>query len=814
MDLYFEKLTDRLRTVIEKYQDKTAYSIGNKEVTYAQMDEMANHIASGLAARIDPQAGDPEVPVRIGIYLGRNQHYLPCMLASIKLGCSYVPIDVENPLERRDFICKDAGVSYLITADNINELLAAPLTEPLQLLKRGFSEVYMIYTSGTTGQPKGVSVPFKALYSYCQTVCHPENFQISDQSVILQFASISFDASVLEIYSSLFYGGTLIIAQNEERHNAMLLHNLIQEKGITFTFMPPSLLAIFPDYDFPAMQTLSAGGEAIPHSLTSKIAGKYPYRFVNGYGPTETCVVITTHEFKNADEWQCIGKPALGTVCYVVNEEGKQVAPGKSGELCIAGMQVTNGYWNRPELNAAAFSENPFEKEHDGIDVSRLYHSGDLVTLNPDGSFNYQGRKDSQIKLRSFRIELGEINAAIERQEGVLRAFVRLEQVGAEKYIVAYVMLAQGVDGFDAIKRNLAKELPAYMVPTYWNQVKEFKLNINGKIDQSALVNQAIDSVTTNNTPVSPGEELLIQAAAGLIGLPSVNVDADLINDVGITSLHIMQLIVLMGMSGFHLTANDFYSLRTIRRIMSAEKHPNAFWYGNGEKEPEKPVIIVISGYTSFDFLFGEWAQNVSHKFAVYAIESYHTIMEDRLTDINGLVDIYETYVKDVVKERHVAAITGFCAGGEQALALAARIYNKQDYKPRVVVLDGELDRDIKIQQMLKPAYFFPHLNEERNNKRADLDINLMATMPEETYNGPVTSIVSTIYTESSAVSAGFVKSPELRKLEKAEFLTNEKRWKRRYPQCEIIQSHTDHNQFLITQESKDMVVDYFLNNI
>ena len=814
MDLYFEKLTDRLRTVIEKYQDKTAYSIGNKEVTYAQMDKMANHIASGLAAKIDPQAGDPEVPVRIGIYLGRNQHYLPCMLASIKLGCSYVPIDVENPLERRDFICKDAGVSYLITADNIDELLSSPLTEPLPLLKRGFSEVYMIYTSGTTGQPKGVSVPLKALYSYCQTVCHPENFQISDQSVILQFASISFDASVLEIYSSLFYGGTLVIAQNEERHNAMLLHNLIQEKGITFTFLPPSLLAIFPDYDFPAMQTLSAGGEAIPHSLTSKIAGKYPYRFVNGYGPTETCVVITTHEFKNADEWQCIGKPAPGVVCYVVNEEGKRVAPGESGELWVGGMQVTNGYWNRPELNAAAFSENPFEKEHDGIDVSRLYHSGDLVTLNPDGSFNYQGRKDSQIKLRSFRIELGEINAAIERQEGVLRAFVRLEQVGAEKYIVAYVMLAQGVDGFDAIKRNLAKELPAYMVPTYWNQVKEFKLNINGKIDQSALVNQAIDSVTTNNTPVSPGEELLIQAAAGLIGLPSVNVDADLINDVGITSLHIMQLIVLMGMSGFHLTANDFYSLRTIRRIMSAEKHPNAFWYGNGENEPEKPVIIVISGYTSFDFLFGEWAQNVSHKFAVYAIESYHTIMEDRLTDINGLVDIYETYVQDVVKERHVAAITGFCAGGEQALALAARIYNKQDYKPRVVVLDGELDRDIKIQQMLKPAYFFPHLNEERNNKRADLDINLMATMPEETYNGPVTSIVSTIYTESSAVSAGFVKSPELRKLEKAEFLTNEKRWKRRYPQCEIIHSHTDHNQFLITQESKDMVVDYFINNI
>jgi amino acid adenylation domain-containing protein len=814
MDFYFEKLTERLKTIVNIYKDKPAYVIGNQEVTYAQMDEMANHIASGIAQQVDLNAGDPTVPVRIGIYLGRNQHYLPCMLASIKLGCSYVPIDVENPVERRDFICQDAGVSVLITQDNIQDLLATPIAKPLPLLKRGFSEVYMIYTSGTTGRPKGVSVPYKALYCYAQTVCHPENFQITDHSVILQFASISFDASVLEIYSSLFYGGTLIIAQNEERHNALQLHKLIKEKGITFTFMPPSLLAIFPDYDFPAMETLSAGGEAIPHSLTSKIAGKYPYRFVNGYGPTETCVVITTHEFKQADEWQNIGKPAPGVVCYVVNEEGKQAAPGESGELWVGGMQVTNGYWNRPELNAKAFSENPFEQEREGIDVSRLYHSGDLVTLNPDGSFNYIGRKDSQIKLRSFRIELGEICAAIERQEGVLRAFVRLEEVGTEKYIVAYVMLADGVNGFDAIKHNLSKQLPPYMIPTFWNQVKEFKLTLNGKIDQSALVNEALNPVTTNDTPVTPGEELLIQAAAGLIGLPSINVNADLMDDVGITSLHIMQLIVLMGMSGIHLTANDFYTRRTIRGIMSAEKHPNAFWFGHGEVETEKPVIIVISGYTSFDFLFGEWAQNISHKFAIFAIESYHTVLQDELTDINGLIDVYVKYVENVVKTRNVVCLTGFCAGGEQALALAARLYNDKPEKPRVVVLDGELDRDTAIQKLLKPAYFFPHLSEERNNRRADLDINLMATMPEETYNGPVTSIVSTIYTEDSAVSAGFVKSPELKKMEKAEFLTNEARWKRRYPNCEIIRSHTNHNQFLITQESKDAVVDYFLNNI
>lgn len=813
MDLYHKKFAERVETIIEKYRDKTAYIIGDREVSYAQMDEMACHIASGVARKVGAQPAEREVPVRIGISLARHEDYVPCMLAAVKLGCSYVPIDVETPAERRDFISKDAALDVLITSENLGELLAAPLLDTLPVLSGRMSEAYMIYTSGTTGQPKGVSQSYRTLYSYMQTVCLPDNFNISDQSVILQFASINFDVSVLEIFSSLYYGGTLVIVQQEEKHDPLLVYKLMKEKGITYTFMPPSLLAVFPDYDFPAMDTLSAGGEAIPHSLTSKIAGKYPYRFVNGYGPTES-IVTTTHEIEGPDDWRNIGKAVPGVVCYVADENGKLVAPGEQGELLIGGMQLTNGYWNRPELNATMFFENPYEKEHDGIDVSRLYHSGDLVTLNEDGSFNYIGRKDSQIKLHGYRIELGEICTQIEHQDGVLRAFVRLEDIGTEKYIVAYVRTVDGIDSLDEIKENVARQLPAYMVPTYWNQVEDFKLNINGKIDKSTLVNRALDPVVKNTTPLTPNEELLMQATATMLGLPSVNVEADLFNDLGITSLHVMQLTVQMGMSGIHLTANDFYTLRTIRKVMAADKHPNAFWYGDSGNDPDKPVIIVISGFTSFSFIFGEWAERISHKFAIFALESYHTIMEDRLTDMNGIVDEYVKLVQDVVKTRNVVAITGFCAGGEQALPLAARLYNQSAHKPHVIVLDGELDRDISLQQKMRALYFFPFYNEARNNARTDLDINLMATMPEETYNGPVTAFISSIYTEGSAVNTGAEKSPEVKRLEKEEFFTNEQRWKNRYPDCEVIQHPTDHNGFLITRESKDILVDYFLKNV
>lgn len=812
MDLYWEKLAGQLTAIIEEKKDKVAYVMGDKEVTYAQMDEMACHIASGVARLVEGKDADPAVPVRIGICLGRHEHVVPCILAAVKLGCSYVPIDVETPRERRDFICKDAGLSVLITAENFNSLAASPLVDPLPVLSRGVSEAYMIYTSGTTGQPKGVSQPYRTLYSYMQTVCLPDNFNISDKSVILHFASISFDVSVLEIFAALFYGGTLVIAQQEDKHNPLLVYKLMKEKGITYTFMPPSLLAVFPDYDFPAMDTLSAGGEAIPHSLTSKIAGKYPYRFVNGYGPTES-IVTTTHEIEGPDDWRNIGKPVPGVVCYVADENGKLVAPGEQGELLIGGMQLTNGYWNRPELNARMFFANPYEKEHDGIDVSRLYHSGDLVTLNEDGSFNYIGRRDSQIKLHGYRIELGEICTLIEQQEGVLRAFVRLEEIGNEKYIVAYVRTAEGVDNLNEIRQKVSKLLPAYMLPTFWNQVEDFKLNINGKIDQSTLVNKAVDPVTTNDTPVTPQEELLMQATAKLLGLPSVNVNADLFNDVGITSLHILQLIVQMGMSGIHLNVNDFYSLRTIRKIMAAEKHPNAFWYGDSGDDPTKPVLIVISGMTSFSFIFGEWAERVSKKFAIFAIESYHAVMEDRLTDLDSLVDIYLEYVKDVVNTRHIAAIVGFCVGGEQGLVMARKLYNDSDYKPRVVVLDGELDRDMSLQRLTINSYFFPFFSEERNRRRAELDIYLMETMPVETYNGPVSALISESYTGFSPVS-GTEKDPEVIRRELAEHNTSESRWKYRYPDCEVIYIPGNHNQYLVTKESLDPIVEYCLNNL
>ena len=232
MDNYRELLAKQIEGIIASHRDKVAYCLGDREVTYAQLDEMASHIASGVARKVQQSSAPDDVPVRIGISLGRGDHFVPCILAAVKLGCSYVPIDVVTPQERIDFISQDANLAVLITADNLPEFMESPLMDTLPLLSRGVSEAYMIYTSGTTGQPKGVSQPYRTLYSYMLTVCLPDNFNISEKSVVLQFASINFDVSVLEIFSSLFYGGTLVIAQEEEKHNPLLVHRLMKERGL------------------------------------------------------------------------------------------------------------------------------------------------------------------------------------------------------------------------------------------------------------------------------------------------------------------------------------------------------------------------------------------------------------------------------------------------------------------------------------------------------------------------------------------------------------------------------------------------------
>ena len=809
MEKYHGLLVGKINDNIASHADKTAYTIGEEQITYSQMDRMARSIATGIVKALETgdssrSRGDDK-PVRIGICLPRNEHFVPCILAAVKLGCSYVPIDVATPELRKQFICEDSQLDFLITTNNLPQLLQTEPADQLPDYGKPMSEAYLIYTSGTTGNPKGVSQPYRTLYSYMLTVSLPDNFNISENSIILQFASVNFDVSVLEIFASLFCGATLVIAQEEDRHNAVRLHDMMIRTHITYCFLPPSLMAIFPDFNFPDMDTLSAGGEAIPHSLTQKIAGKQPYRFVNGYGPTES-IVTTTHVIQDEDDWQNIGKPVPGVVCYVADEQGQLVKPGEKGELLIGGMQLTNGYWNRPELNEKAFFENPWEKEHDGIDVSRLYHSGDLVTLNEDGSYNYIGRMDSQVKLNGFRIEIGEVTSRIEMHNRVARAFVRIEETGNSRVLVAYVCTKDKRDYLTDIKEYVAKYLPEYMVPTFWNYVEEFTLNLNGKIDKSQLCNAAAE-LTTNTTPLTSDEDTLMREVASVLGLKEVNVEADLIEDFGLTSLQVMNIVADLTTIGFYIQARDITRFKTIRNILQNTNSPDHYWY-NDDDSTTKPVIICLAGFTGFSYMYTQMMERLTDRFSIYVVEAYHLIIgPNRYVTADQLNDLYIERIKPVIDNHFIAAFTGVCYGGEQALFLAHRLYHDKPYKPAVVVLDGEVERDITPEK--NPVTYFPFFSEELNKHRTEQDDILLRTTPDFLYEGKVVSFVSSEFVDCYSY---LDPNPSEYKIDcMKQFLASAPaRWKHRYPDCEVIMFPTNHDLFWRSEPSLTMISDCF----
>ena len=806
MEKYHELLIGRINENIARLASKTAYIIGEQRISYAQMDSMAESIAAGIVKTIKPEAMSGDKPIRIGISLPRSEHFVPCILAAVKLGCGYVPIDVATPDLRKQFISDDAQLDYLITTENLPQLLQ---TEPIGQLPdygKAISEAYMIYTSGTTGNPKGVSLPYKALYSYMQTITRPDNFNISEKSVILQFASLNFDISVLEIFSMLYYGATLVITQDEDRYDTTRLHDLMIRTHITYCFLPPSLLAIFPNFNFPDMDTLSAGGEAVPHSLTQKIAGKYPYRFVNGYGPTESTCITTTHEIQDEDDWQNIGKPVPGVVCYVADEKGQLVKPGEKGELLISGMQLTNGYWNRPELNEKAFFENPWEKEHDGIDVSRVYHSGDLVTLNEDGSFNYLGRMDSQIKLNGFRIEIGEITTRIEMHNRVARAFTRVEEINNNHVLVTYVCTKDKRDYLTDIKEYVAKYLPEYMVPTFWNHVEEFTLNLNGKIDKNQLCNAA-SALTTNTTPLTSDEDTLMREVASVLGLKSINVEADLIEEFGLTSLQVMSIVADLTTIGFYVQASDFTRYKSIREIIKNRDNHDHYWY-NDDDSTTKPVIIFLAGFTGFSYMYNQFVDRLTDRFSIYVVEAYQQIIgPDRYATTDELMDLYTERIQSVIDHHTIAAISGVCYGGEHALYLAHRLYHDKAYKPAVVCLDGEVDRDITPEK--NPVTWFPFFSEELNKHRTEQDDILLRTLPDFHYEGKVVSFVSSEFVDCYSY---LDPNPSEYKIDcMKQFLASAPaRWKNRYPDCEVIMFPTNHDLFWRSEPSLTMITECF----
>ena len=470
--------------------DATALVFGEHSLTYAQLNRKANQLAQRLQA-LGLQADD-----RVALCVERSLEMVVGMLAIMKAGAAFVPLDPSYPPERLAYMLNDCAARALVSTTQSSAALPATTLPTLMLdaqeeegqdanpLCTGLdaqSLAYVIYTSGSTGQPKGVMNHHAGVWN----LVHDQValFDITPDSRVLQFASSSFDACIWEVALTLSAGASLHLASREALLPGAPLIDTVQSAALTHLFLPPAALAALPaDADLSTVRSLIVGGDACPVALARHWSqGR---RFFNAYGPTEATVCSTVYEYTPECPPQLpIGRPVANVRIYILNAALQPVPPGVAGEIYVGGAGVARGYLDRAELTAERFLDDPF------VSGARMYRTGDLGCWLADGNIEYLGRNDFQVKIRGFRIELGEVAARLQECEGVREALVVAHGDTPDgKRLVAYLVPQDGAELAPAhIQAQLAQALPAYMVPGAFVVLDAFPLTPSGKVDRQAL---------------------------------------------------------------------------------------------------------------------------------------------------------------------------------------------------------------------------------------------------------------------------------------------------------------------------------------
>jgi amino acid adenylation domain-containing protein len=524
----------------ERTPDAEAVRFQEESLTYGELNGRANRLAHSLRRRgVGPE-------VRVGICLERSLEMVVGILAVLKAGGAYVPLDPAYPADRLAFMLADSAAAVLLTQEGLRGAL--PVGAGMDVLSVEAAEAelaggsaenpesgagpgslaYVIYTSGSTGTPKGVAVEHRALVNY--TAYAARKFALQPGDRLLQFSSISFDTAAEEIFPTLLSGATLVLRTEEMLETPGSFWETCGRWGVSVLDLPTAVwhhvsphLDARPEALPESLRMMVVGGEAaLPERVSAwQAAAGGRVRLLNGYGPTETTIVATFWEAPESGGVSRvpIGKPVSNTRCYVLDAARRPAAVGVPGELYVGGAQVARGYLHRPAATAERFVPDPFAAQRG----ARLYRTGDRVRWMADGTLEYLGRLDGQVKVRGFRIELGEIEARLTEHPEVREAVVLArEDVPGERRLVAYVV---GEADADAVRAHLRQSLPEHMVPAAYVYLQALPLTPNGKLDRKALpapeLTSAADRYVAPRTPV---EEALAEIWAEVLRLERVGV--------------------------------------------------------------------------------------------------------------------------------------------------------------------------------------------------------------------------------------------------------------------------------------------------
>ncbi|WP_396915654.1 amino acid adenylation domain-containing protein [Mycolicibacterium sp.] len=572
-----------------------ALSCDGRSWTYRELDEASNRLAHLLTSR---GAGPGE---RIALLLPRSAEAIAAILAVLKTGAAYLPIDPAHPDTRIEFMLADAAPVAAVTTGDLRPRLASsdvPIveiddpafdTQPVAALPIPAPDniAYIIYTSGTTGKPKGVAVTHRNVTQLLESL----DAELALGQVWTQCHSLAFDYSVWEIWGALLYGGRLLIVPDAVVRSPEDLHALLVTEQVSMLSQTPSAFyalqtadALQPELGQQLkLQTVVFGGEALEPQRLSGWMRSHPGlpRMINMYGITETTVHASFREILGADvdsNVSPIGVPLEHLAFFVLDGWLRQVPVGVVGELYVAGSGLAAGYVGRPDLSSTRFVACPF-----GGEGARMYRTGDLVRWGADGQLRYVGRADKQVKIRGYRIELGEVHAALANLDGVEQAAViAREDRPGDKRLVGYVT---GTVDPVAARTVLTERLPAYMVPAAVVVLDTLPLTVNGKLDTRALPAPEYRDADSYRAPADAVEDILAGIYAQVLGVERVGVD-DSFFDLGGDSISSMQVVARARAAGLVCRPRDIFVEQTVARlaqvVSSADGEPGTVDEGTG----------------------------------------------------------------------------------------------------------------------------------------------------------------------------------------------------------------------------------------
>lgn len=580
-------IVDLFKEQCLKTPNNIAFIFKGQTLTYAELDQKSNQLATHLIAR---GVGGNNF---IGICIDRSLEMLVAIFGILKSGNAFIPLDPTHPTERLNYITKNGNIHFLIsslkTAVDLNVLEAKELicidevwsleNEDETFLEKAFPQpndlAYVIYTSGSTGQPKGVMIEHHSLTNFLKSMQNALDF--NDRSSLIALTTYSFDIAYLELLMPLLVGAKIIISDSDVVVDSYGLQSLIAKYHPTHIQGTPAIWQSLIEGGWTNEEkvVVLTGGEAIMESLKDSLT-EISDKVFNLYGPTETTIWSTMKELKRKEKVN-IGKPIANTQIYLLNKTNDLCPIGVPGELCIGGEGLARGYLGREDLTAERFIENPM-----GTKFNRLYKTGDLARWLPNGEIEYLGRLDNQVKVRGYRIELGEIESVLSACLGVRQGavVVKLDR-NKNKKLIAYIV-PEGDFDRSTIKQYLKSKLPNYMLPSLLIEIEKIPLTPNGKLDRRALPNpkEALLTFSEHVDPENDTEQKLVDIWKDVLDLPKVSV-TDSFFELGGHSLLVTRVVSAIRKE-FDLTLSvkhlfDWPTIRDLGKFLKTLKQETAF---------------------------------------------------------------------------------------------------------------------------------------------------------------------------------------------------------------------------------------------